>query len=176
MKVLNSTVFSIIQWFDFLWNYFFKIIPLLKKDYIVIADRYIFTGLIRDMANQANQLMGNVLSYLVRKPDLLFFYDINPEVCYSRIQARGKKLFHTNQKIIKNRMLKNKELYYLKKLEKYYTQLFLNGKYLKDTNLILLQNSEDSFDYLCQYLLKKALLINYIKESNEGKINENFRN
>ena len=170
MKILSSTVFSFVQWCDFLWNYFFKIMPLLQKNYIVIADRYIFTGLTRDMANQANQFIGNLLSKLVRKPDLLFFYDIKPEICYERIRTRGKRLFHTNQKILKSRILKNKELYYLKKIEKNYVRLFMKGKYLKDTNLIFLRNSTDSYDFVLRYLSSKEQLINWIKTTKKKNL------
>jgi dTMP kinase len=125
-KLLNSTLYSVLQWLDFLLSYFFIIKPKLKKGYIIIADRYIYTGLTRDAANGALLFLGKLISKFVRKPDMIFFYDVPPEICICRISKRGKPFYHTNKLILNNKLLKHKDLYYLTKLRNEYLKIFTN--------------------------------------------------
>lgn len=93
-KVLIPAVYSILQWIGFFIDYSTKITGLLKKDSIVIADRYIYTAVTRDAANGVGNRIGRFFQTLVREPDLLVFFDTAPEVCCQRIRKRGKALFH----------------------------------------------------------------------------------
>lgn len=127
-RILTPTVYSVLQWTGFYIDYFTKFIPLLKKGHIVIADRYFYTALTRDKANGAAILPGKVFKRFARSPDILFFNDTHPGICHERIKARGKALFHTNTAILNNRLLKNRDLYYLKKLRAEYLRLFKTQK------------------------------------------------
>ncbi len=136
LNILTSGIYSFFQWVGFLIDYIFKIVPLLKRDYVLIADRYVYTGMTRDIVNGAWAAPGRFLHSVVIKPDLTFFYDVDPQVCYERIKERGKPLFHTNQIIWKSRILKNKDLYYIVKLRREYMRLFHNQMAGKESKII----------------------------------------
>lgn len=144
-KLLTSNIYSYLQWLSFFIDYYFKIIPLLKENYILIADRYVYTGLTRDIANGARGRLGRWIYRIVIKPDLLFFYDIDPRVCYERISKRGKDLFHTNKSIMKSKTLKNKNLYYLAKIRREYLRLFDNPEVRKETRIIRFKDNNECF-------------------------------
>ncbi len=144
INVLTSEIYSILQWTSFLIDYFTTILPLLKKDYYVIADRYIYTGLTRDRANETRVNMGKLISTFITQPDCIYFIDTPPRVCAERIEKRGKPLFHTNKRILNNRLLKDKDLYYLKRVRNQYLKLFLDLEaktniniIFKDTNVLI---------------------------------------
>lgn len=139
-QVLTPSLYSFMQWLSFLLSYYFKMLPLLKRNYIIIADRYVQTGLTRDIVNQSSQRLGRLISNKVRKPDLILFYDTNLQICYQRILERGKPLFHPNQRILNNKWLKNKDLYYLRKLQYQYNKLFFDQQFLQANNLLLVSN------------------------------------
>ncbi|MHB8062502.1 MAG: dTMP kinase [Ruminiclostridium sp.] len=143
MKLLTSWLYSIFQWISFLLDYYLKITPLLKKDCILIADRYIYTGHTRDIANEAGQMIAKKLHRVIRKPDLIFFYDVDLQVCYERIEKRGKFLFYPNNRIQNNEVLKNKDLDYLIRLQQEYFHLFQSSTLTKETNIICLGGSYD---------------------------------
>jgi dTMP kinase len=156
MRILTPTVYSMLQWLSFLLDYFFKIIPFLRKNYIVIVDRYFYTGLTRDQINRANRTTGKIIGYFARKPDLLLFYDTELQICYERIKGRGKVLFHPNQKIHRNSLLKNRELYYLKKLLYQYRKLLADPKLHPITNILFLKEVEnDLYSIINSYIDRK---------------------
>lgn len=155
-KMLTSTIYSILQWSSFSIDYFTRIVPALNKGNIVLADRYVYTALTRDMVNGSSVLPGKYFCTLVRKPDMLFFYDTNCELCYERILTRGKALFHTNKYIKRNKLLKNKNLYYLKKLRSEYIKILRKSNLLSHTNVVIIKNDEvNVIKELDQYLKSK---------------------
>ncbi|MFZ5989709.1 MAG: dTMP kinase [Bacillota bacterium] len=156
MNLLTSNIYCILQYVSFFFDYVIKIIPLLKQNYIVIADRYIYTALTRDAANGAGRMLGRILHGFFRKPDLLFFHSVTPEVCLERIKCRGKVLFHTNNRILKNNTIKNKDLYYLKKLDREYMKLISCLQNRGETNIVVVSNdSSNLMGYVEGYLDKK---------------------
>jgi dTMP kinase len=159
--MLTSGLYSFLQWLSFFLDYIRKVRPYLKKGYIVIADRYIYTGLTRDKVNCSKQKSSHWIIRLVRKPDMLLFFDTHPQICYERVMLRGKPLFHTNKKIHRSSLLKNKELYYLKKLRNEYLKLIADPVIIKNTNVLVIN---DNFEMLNQKLysylkLKFGILI-----------------
>ncbi|MDP4094811.1 MAG: deoxynucleoside kinase [Bacillota bacterium] len=155
-KLLTPGIYSILQWLSFAWDYTRKLKPLLNRKGIVIADRYIYSGLTRDKANGAAGRLGRLLSRKVRQPDILFMFDIEPEICYERMKYRDKELFHPNRRINNNRLLKNKDLYYLKKLRQHYIKL-MNDNILSSTNVFTVTSNDINLaDLVEYYLLKKT--------------------
>ena len=79
------------------------IIPALKKEKIVISDRYFFSTFAFGTAD------GLDLDWLIKinnqflLPDLTFFLKVGPEICVQRIKLRGKKiqLFEKKEKLKK---------------------------------------------------------------------------
>lgn len=139
-KLLSPFAYSILQWLGFIIEYFLKILPLLRKNHIVIADRYFYTGITRDAVNGTGRWLGNLFSHIVREPDILLFFDTDPQVCYERIKSRGKQLFHTNRLILENKLLKNKELYYLKKLRNEYMRVLSDKGVTGKVKVIFVDN------------------------------------
>jgi len=142
-NLLTARIYSILQWIGLLIDYFLKVAPLLKKDYILIADRYVYTGQTRDVANGAGKKAGTKFEKLIRKPDLILFYNVDLQVCYERIEKRGKVLFRPDRRHQNNETLKNENLEYLIKLHNEYVKVF-SDPYLTDkTNIIFLAGNND---------------------------------
>lgn len=144
MNLLTSGIYSILQWISFLVHYSFIIKPYLKRDYILIADRYIYTGQTRDTANGVKHKIGDKVCKFVRKPDVILFYDVDVKVCYERIEKRGKVLFHPNRKFQCNKMLKTENIHYLEQIHNAYLNLFKDPELTKEANInrIPLESSE----------------------------------
>jgi len=153
--LLTPQIYSFFQWVSFLIDYYFQTKPYLKKNYVVVADRYIYTALTRNKVNGTGDFWDNILYSFVRKPDILLYHNTLPKVCYERIKERGKSLFHTNKRIKSSKLLKNKDLYYLKKLEREYKRLLSDAKIINDTNIYY---SDGSFEEL------QAIIVKYIME------------
>lgn len=170
MKVLAPTVYSILQWLSFSIDYLLKIIPVLHRNYVVIVDRYVYTGLTRDKVNRSNRILGKIISILCRKPDMLLFYDTGLHICYERIKSRGKTLFHPNQAIHRNNLLKNKELYYLKKLLYQYYKLLKEPKLQQASNIIFIKEiGEDVCNRVNSYIIQKSNIIDRTMEINPNE-------
>jgi dTMP kinase len=156
MGLLTPIIYSILQWISFFIDYFTIIAPALKKNQIVIADRYIYSGITRDVVNGSGRFMGQFVYRLVRKPDWVFYYDTPPAICFERIKSRGKALFHTNQFILRHKQLKNKDLLYLKRMRKEYVRVFADEKVRNRTNIVLIEN--DALNFHCRveaYIFEK---------------------
>lgn len=117
-ELLTPAVYSFMQWLSFVITYISVIRPLLRSNRIVIADRYVYTGVTRDSVNGSGQTLGRLISRVVRTPDLVVFYDTPPTICLERIRERGKALFHPN------RALCNRDLIYLTSMRSQYICLF----------------------------------------------------
>jgi len=167
LRLLTSGVYSFFQWLSFALDYFFIILPLLKKRCIILADRYAYTGLTRDKANGAGGRLGKFIYGRIVKPDLVFFQDVHPRVCYERIRKRGKSLFHTNRRILENRIIKNKDLFYLMKLRKEYLLLFNNHTVKNDADIIWVRNDNEIVKkYVDDFLSVKREAQEYAKTFN----------
>ncbi len=166
-KLLTPGIYSFFQWVSFLIDYLFKVLPLLKKNYVLIADRYIYTGLTRDSVNGAGGKIGRLLHRFVIKPTMVFFLDVSPEECDRRIKKRGKDLFHTNKLIRENKLLKNKELYYLNKLRDEYL-LLINSKAIQNETNIITVNEDSDIVVKCvnDYISGRREIYEYFKPLN----------
>ena len=122
-RLLGPQAYSLLQWLGFVLDYWRIIRPALQRGFVVIADRYYFTGLTRDEVNGASKRLGNWISKRVRQPDLLYYVDTPVSVCYERILARGKKLFHPNKKLRRRADVQNHDMYYLELMDKAYRRI-----------------------------------------------------
>jgi dTMP kinase len=129
-RMLSSDIYSFLQWISFLLDYFRIILPTLRSRKIVIADRYVYTGITRDSINGARKRLGLLIASVVRKPDYIYFLDTPSHICLDRLKARNKALFHTNRRIRENKLIKNKDLYYLNKMRYAYNRLFTESEQL----------------------------------------------
>lgn len=146
-KILSSNLYSLLQWIGFLLDYFRIILPVLWSSRIIIADRYIYTGMARDAVNGAGKMLGRIIGFLVRKPDYIYFIDVPSHICLERLKARNTVLFHTNKRIKGNKLLKNKDLYYLNKMRYEYKRMFVEAKQLKVDNILQLDFENDNIEW-----------------------------
>ncbi len=89
---LTPTTFSLLHATDFADRYERNIYPLLRAGYIVLADRYIYTALARDIVRGCDKRwVEKIYGYAV-KPDLAFYFRVPIEIAVNRIISGRPKL------------------------------------------------------------------------------------
>src|SRR3954449_7277141 len=89
---LTPTTFSLLHATDFADRYERNIYPLLRAGYIVLADRYIYTALARDIVRGCSKRwVENIYGYAI-KPDIVFYYRVPIEIAVNRIISGRPKL------------------------------------------------------------------------------------
>ncbi len=89
-NVLGKTTLSLLYATDFADQLENKIIPALRAGFIVIADRYIFTLMVRDAGRGADPLWLHELFGFALVPDMTFYLQVPPEILLHRhFQKRG---------------------------------------------------------------------------------------
>lgn len=141
LRVLTPVVYSLLQWISFLIDYWIYIVPKLRRDRIVIADRYVYTGVTRDVVNGAGERLSRLGRFRVRKPDLVVFFDTPPETCSERIQSRGKRLFQPGRPVRQGMQSAELDLLYLIRMRDEYVRIFSDKSLLRDTTVLFVQDS-----------------------------------
>lgn len=91
-KALTPTTFSLIHACDFADRYETLILPRLQAGYLVMADRYVYTALARDMVRGCDpEWVRNAYRFAV-KPDLAFYFQAPLEVSLHRILSGRPEL------------------------------------------------------------------------------------
>lgn len=89
---LTPTTYSLVHASDFADRYESLILPHLQAGYIVLADRYVYTAMARDVVRGCDPAwVRDVYSFAVR-PDTTFYYDVPLEVSLQRILSGRKAL------------------------------------------------------------------------------------
>jgi dTMP kinase len=88
-QLLTPYLFSTLHATDFLYRLETIIIPSLYEGYYVIADRYVYTALARDLARHVDRSWVEHLYALAPKPDLAFYCKTSPEESLERIASKG---------------------------------------------------------------------------------------
>jgi dTMP kinase len=97
---LNPVQYSILQAADFRHRFETVIEPALRAGKIVLADRYFFTGISRDIARGINRTRIANLYTCVRRPDLTFYFSAPPYKLAKRIEAtRQIKFYEAGQDV-----------------------------------------------------------------------------
>ena len=77
-----------------------EIIPWLEggKNRVVISDRYYLSSLVYQSSDDFPYASVLALNEKAKKPDIIFFIDVSPEVCYQRMKIRNQpeELFEKN--------------------------------------------------------------------------------
>ena len=90
--LLTPTTFSLLHATDFADRYERNIYPLLRAGYVVLADRYIYTALARDIVRGCGKKwVENIYEYAIR-PDIIFYYRVPIEIAVNRIISGRPKL------------------------------------------------------------------------------------
>src|SRR5262249_14482297 len=98
--LLNPTHYAVLHAADFRHRLETVIRPSLCQGKIVLADRYIFTGITRDVARGIDRNWTINLYSSVRKPDLVFYFSASPKMLANRIVAyRNIKFYEAGQDV-----------------------------------------------------------------------------
>jgi len=99
-RALSPKEFAVLHAADFRHRYDTVIEPSLRAGKIVLADRYIFTGMARDVARDLDRDWSRNLYRPARRPDVVFYFTISPEICAKRIAAsRQLKFYEAGQDV-----------------------------------------------------------------------------
>ncbi len=79
---------------DFADQFEYKIIPALQAGYIVLADRYIYTLIARNVVRGLDRRWCHNLYGFAIKPDLVFYLDVEPSVLIHRVFQKNLSLDH----------------------------------------------------------------------------------
>lgn len=91
-ELLTPTTFSLLHATDFADRYERKIYPLLRANYTVLCDRYIYTAYTRDIVRGCSpKWVRKVYSFALR-PDLAFYFRVPVETAMNRIRRGRSKL------------------------------------------------------------------------------------
>jgi dTMP kinase len=77
---------------DFADQFEYKIIPALQAGYIVLADRYIYTLIARNVVRGLDRKWAHNLYGFAIKPDLVFYLDVDPNVLIHRVFQKNSSL------------------------------------------------------------------------------------
>jgi len=77
---------------DFADQFEYKIIPALQAGYIVLADRYIYTLIARNVIRGLDRKWSHNLYGFAIKPDLVFYLDVEPAVLVHRVFQKNSFL------------------------------------------------------------------------------------
>ena len=93
-NLLSGRTFSLLHAVDFADRLERTIKPALKAGFIVLADRYYYTALARDVArNVEPDWLRKMYSFAI-EPDLTFYFDISPKDSLERICANRQPKFY----------------------------------------------------------------------------------
>ena len=93
-NLLSGRTFSLLHAVDFADRLERTIKPALKAGFIVLADRYYYTALARDVARNVEPTwVRNMYSFAI-EPDLTFYFDISPKESLERICANRAPKFY----------------------------------------------------------------------------------
>jgi dTMP kinase len=79
---------------DFADQFEYKIIPALQAGYIVLADRYIYTLIARNLVRGLDRTWCHNLYGFSIKPDVVFYLDVDPEALVNRVFQKNMVLDH----------------------------------------------------------------------------------
>lgn len=79
---------------DFADQFEYKIIPALQAGYIVLADRYIYTLIARNVVRGLDRKWCHNLYGFAIKPDMVFYLDVEPVVLIHRVFQKNLSLDH----------------------------------------------------------------------------------
>jgi dTMP kinase len=99
-RQLNPRDYAVLHAADFRHRYETIVEPALKAGKVVLADRYVFTGIARDVARGMNRHWSMDLYTPVRKPDIVFYFAGSADVFARRIAAtREMKFYEAGQDV-----------------------------------------------------------------------------
>jgi dTMP kinase len=123
-RLLSPMMYCLMHAADMVLRYEHDIVPALMDNKVVVADRYIYTSMVRDKARGVDVQIMNEIYKNFREPDILFHCVLPIHLAFSRmIKEKGLSYYGTGMDL---NLADNKEENYLKYeaiLDKYYRQI-----------------------------------------------------
>ncbi len=91
-NLLGKTTLSLLYATDLADQLENRIVPAMQAGFVVLADRYIYTLMARDLARGADLKWLKSLFGIALEPDLIIFLDAEPEVLFYRTLAKYGEL------------------------------------------------------------------------------------
>jgi dTMP kinase len=113
-----------------------KIIPALRSGFIVLADRYIYTLMARDVVRGISKRWSYNLFGFAIKPDLVFYVDVDPNELVHRVFQKNASLDYYESGAdlgLSDNMFESFLIYQsmvareFRKMQKKYGLIFING-------------------------------------------------
>src|SRR5882762_1718193 len=99
-RLLTPTTFSLLHAADFADRCERQIMPLLQGDYLVLADRYVYTAFARDAARGCSHRWLRNLYRFAPVPDITFYLRAPLEVAADRILEEYDKMVDTDNLVV----------------------------------------------------------------------------
>lgn len=93
-NLLSGRTFSLLHAVDFADRLEQTIKPALKAGFVVLADRYFYTALARDVARGVDKTWVRNMYDFAIEPDLTFYFDVSPKDSLERICANRQPKFY----------------------------------------------------------------------------------
>lgn len=134
--VLGKRTISLFYAADFADQLENKIIPALRSGFIVLADRYIYTLMARDVVRGISKRWSYNLFGFAIKPDLVFYVDVDPKELVHRVFQKNASLDYYESGAdlgLSDNMFESFLIYQsmvareFRKMQKKYGLIFING-------------------------------------------------
>jgi len=134
--VLGKRTISLFYAADFADQLENKIIPALRSGFIVLADRYIYTLMARDVVRGISKRWSYNLFGFAIKPDLVFYVDVDPNELVHRVFQKNASLDYYESGAdlgLSDNMFESFLIYQsmvareFRKMQKKYGLIFING-------------------------------------------------
>jgi dTMP kinase len=152
--VLGKRTISLFYAADFADQLENKIIPALRSGFIVLADRYIYTLMARDVVRGISKRWSYNLFGFAIKPDLVFYVDVDPNELVHRVFQKNASLDYYESGAdlgLSDNMFESFLIYQsmvareFRKMQKKYGLVFINGNRSIEEINAELQGKIDNF-------------------------------
>jgi len=152
--VLGKRTISLFYAADFADQLENKIIPALHSGFIVLADRYIYTLMARDVVRGISKRWSYNLFGFAIKPDLVFYVDVDPKELVHRVFQKNASLDYYESGAdlgLSDNMFESFLIYQsmvareFRKMQKKYGLVFINGNRSIEEINAELQEKIDNF-------------------------------
>jgi dTMP kinase len=151
--VLGKRTISLFYAADFADQLENKIIPALHSGFIVLADRYIYTLMARDVVRGISKRWSYNLFGFAIKPDLVFYVDVDPKELVHRVFQKNASLDYYESGAdlgLSDNMFESFLIYQsmvareFRKMQKKYGLIFINGnRSIEEINAELQEKIDD---------------------------------
>lgn len=123
-RILTPTMYSLIHASDLVARYETVIEPALKRNAIVLSDRYVYTSLVRDKLRGADPGIIEAAYHDMRRPDIIFHCDVADEIAFSRLmKGKGLTYYGSGMDIGYSRSKEESAMHYQHEAAKLYHKL-----------------------------------------------------